>query len=405
MSDERVPDSDMVLNASLSPLRDPQGQVQGLVIALENLTAETRIRTMFKQYASDQVVDLLLASPSGPALGGEKREVTILFVDLRGYTALLERIGPEEMVVLLNECFTRMVDLVLRYNGTLNKYTGDGFMVVYGAPVAFPDDSERAARTALEIREEMARFNRRNKQDLGLGIGICRGAVLAGNIGALRRMEYTVIGPKVNLASRLCDRARAGQIWVDRQVYEAVKEQFACAPLGRQSFKGTGVPVEVYELLGAKGARPKRVEKEKEQGAKEGSYQVDLSIPMAPQMEVAASKVAAAVAEFMGLEEEKIEEVKLALIEACINAFEHSRSKDRRLDIHFTAGGEELRILIADRGQGFDVEKVRQEQRARRARGERRRGWGLTLMEELMDEVQVRADENGTAITMVKRRH
>jgi class 3 adenylate cyclase/anti-sigma regulatory factor (Ser/Thr protein kinase) len=400
---ERLGEGDVVLNGRLNPLRNPQGKVEGLVIALENLTAETRIRTMFKQYASDQVVDLLLASKSGPALGGEKREATVLFVDLRGSTALLEQIGAEEMVAVLNDCFTRLVEVVLRYQGTLDKYTGDGFMVVYGAPVAFPDDSERAARTALEIRAAMGRFNRARRLGLGLGIGICRGTVLAGNIGALRRMEYTAIGPKVNLASRLCDRARAGQIWTDQQVYEAVKGKFSFTPLGRHSFKGTGEPVEVYELLGARGARPRRGGL-LELRAEEQGRQVNLSIPMAPQMEVAVSKAAAAMAEFAGLDEEKIEELKLALIEACINAFEHSRSKDHRLDLHFTIGEEELRILIADRGQGFDLERTRREQRERRARGERRRGWGLTIMEELMDEVEVRSDENGTTIAMVKRR-
>lgn len=403
VDDERPKTGDVVLNAQLNPLRTPQGEVEGLVIALENLTAETRIRTMFKQYASDQVVDLLLASKSGPALGGEPREVTILYLDTRGSTALLEKIGAEEMVAVLNDCFTRLVEVVVRYQGTLDKYTGDGFMVVYGAPVAFPDDSVRAVRTALEIRAEMDRFNRSNHLQLGLGIGLSRGTVVAGNIGALRRMEYTVIGPKVNMAARLCDRARAGEIWVDHEVYEATKGKFAFQAMGLHSFKGTA-SVEVYELVGPKGTHRKQVSKPSGPIEKTESYQVSLSIPMVPQMEVAVSKVAAAMAEFLGLETEKVEEIRLALIEACINAFEHSQSKDRRLDLQFTLAPEELRLLIVDRGQGFDVEKARQKQRERRARGERHRGWGMTLMEGLMDKVDVHSDENGTTIAMVKRR-
>ena len=131
---------------------------------------------------------------------------------------------------------------------------------------------------------------------------------------------------------------------------------------------------------------------------------VDLIIPMIPEMELTATKTAEAVGEFMKLDADKIEEIKMALIEACINAFEHSQSADRRVSITFDIGVDELTIHITDQGKGFDVAKARAELKARHESGRHRRGWGLTLMEEMMDEVEVESSEQGTCITMVKRR-
>ena len=125
---------------------------------------------------------------------------------------------------------------------------------------------------------------------------------------------------------------------------------------------------------------------------------------MIPEMELTASNTAEAVGEFMKLDHDKIQEIKLALIEACINAFEHSQSQDERVNISFEMGENELTIQISDQGQGFDLKHVQEELKKRRQRGERMRGWGLTIMRELMDEVEVESDENGTTITMKKQR-
>ena len=131
---------------------------------------------------------------------------------------------------------------------------------------------------------------------------------------------------------------------------------------------------------------------------------VDLVIPLIPEMELTATKAAEGVGQFMGLARDKIEEIKMALIEACINAIAHSQSKDGRISISFDIGDEELTIQISDRGQGFDLEAAREELQKRRDRGESRRGWGLAIMQELMDKVEVESGEQGTTITMVKRR-
>ncbi len=392
------------LNAHVTPLLNEADKVQGVVVALEDLTPQTRIQSMFKQYASDQVVDLLLSADSQPALGGEQRVATMLFVDLVGSTELLGQIGPEEMVDLLNDCFTRLVDIVFDYNGTLDKYMGDGFLALYGVPVTFDDDSKRAVRSALAIRSEMRRFSEENQQNWGISIGISRGSVVAGNIGSLRRMEYTVTGPDVNLAARLCDKARSGEILVSSIVQNELQDEFEFGYLGPQLFKGTREPIEVYELLGRPGTPQAEPIAVPTVVPHTQAARVDLSIPMLPQMELTASQTAEAVGAFMNLAEDKVEEVKLALIEACINAFEHSQAKDRRLQIDLEAGENELIVKVSDRGHGFDIVSVREDLNQRRRDGNKKRGWGLELMRQLMDEVDLQSGRDGTTITLVKRR-
>lgn len=133
------------------------------------------------------------------------------------------------------------------------------------------------------------------------------------------------------------------------------------------------------------------------------SRDVDLTIPILPQMELTATKTAEAVGAFMKLDEEKVDEIKLALVEACINAFEHSQSADGRISINFDIGQEQLTLTLSDKGQGFNLERV-QAEAEKRHQTNKRRGWGLAIMKELMDDVRVESGENGTTITMVKRR-
>lgn len=134
------------------------------------------------------------------------------------------------------------------------------------------------------------------------------------------------------------------------------------------------------------------------------SGDVELIIPMIPEMELTASKTAEAVGDFMRLDRDRVDEIKLALIEACINAFEHSGSADGRISIQFEIGDDAVTIRISDKGQGFDLSTVREELEGRHAAGRRVRGWGLKIMQELMDDVRVESGKGGTTITMVKRR-
>ena len=135
----------------------------------------------------------------------------------------------------------------------------------------------------------------------------------------------------------------------------------------------------------------------------ENSADVALILPMIPEMELTATKTAEAVGTFMALDQDKIDEIKIALIEACINAFEHSQSKDGLLKIDFDFEDDALTIVISDRGHGFDVQTIEERRRRRREKGQRR-GWGLTLIHELMDYVDIDSGQNGTTVTMIKRR-
>ncbi len=308
---ERIGSSQLTLNARISSLRTEAGQIEGLVITLEDLTEQSRLRTMFKQYDSDQVVDLVLKDDAAPALGGEIRSATMMFVDLVGSTELLGRIGGEEMVSLMNDFFTRMVDIVFSHNGTLDKYTGDGFLAVYGAPVTLEQDSARAVQTGLDILAEMESFNRSNDQSLGVSIGISRGTVVAGNIGSLRRMEYSVIGPDVNIASRLCDRARSSEILVSSRVYDEVGGIFEYEHAGRLPFKGMRERMDIYRVLGIEGSVV-RTERAGESEERQTAI-VDLSVPMIADMELTVSRTAEAVGEFMGMSDENNQEIRLAL--------------------------------------------------------------------------------------------
>jgi class 3 adenylate cyclase/PAS domain-containing protein len=326
VDDEQLGRGELTLNARITALRNEQDEVRGVVVALEDLTEQTRVRNMFKRYAGDQVVDHLLATDLQQALGGLEREVTTLFVDLVGSTELLDQIGAPEMVLLLNDCFTRLVDIILAHNGTLDKYTGDGFLALFGAPISLPDDTERAVHSALTIRDEMKRFNRGNPHPLGIKIGISRGRVVAGNIGSRLRMEYSVTGLSVNLGARLCDEARDGQILAGPSVHADLKDQFDFEFLERRHFKGIRQQVAVYQVIGPRGSASKSAVKEAGRQAKDKSARIGLTLPMIPDMELIATQAAAAVGAFAGLAQEKIEEVKVALIESCINAFEHSQT-------------------------------------------------------------------------------
>lgn len=154
-------------------------------------------------------------------------------------------------------------------------------------------------------------------------------------------------------------------------------------------------------MVGPIGVRllPERADRARKDGAT-----VDLNIPMESSMELTASNTAASVAQLMGLDPAKTDEVKLAVIEACINAFEHSQSKDQRLNVAFSIGEEELTVVMTDRGHGFDVSEAVSKVKKRRARGDQRRGWGLELIGTFMDEVEIESGQDGTILTLVKYR-
>jgi adenylate cyclase len=223
----------------------------------QSLREKDLIKRAFTRYVAREVVDEILKDPENLVLTGERRDVTVLFCDIRGFTSISERLSPEEVVLLLNTFYTLMIDTTFKYDGTLDKFLGDGIMAVFGAPIYHPDHSVRAIRTALAmqegIRELSARRVAEGKTPLAVGIGINAGDAIAGTVGTEARMEYTVIGDSVNLASRLESNSKAGQILISEATYLKVKGSVRARSLGLIKVKGKEDEIGVYEVLAVRG--------------------------------------------------------------------------------------------------------------------------------------------------------
>lgn len=217
------------------------------------------VRSIFSRFVSHQVVDKVLAGDEGVALGGELREVTLFFSDIRGFTTLSEQLEPAEVVTLLNRYFEAMSDIIFAHEGTLNKFIGDAIMAFYGAPIYQEDASLRAVTACLEMRERLERLNREWKLEdrgpLRIGMGVHRSKVLVGNIGSSKQMEYTVIGDGVNVASRIesltkelnCD------ILISDSVYQDMRNKVEVTTHEGVSVKGRLETITVHTLHSWKG--------------------------------------------------------------------------------------------------------------------------------------------------------
>jgi adenylate cyclase len=218
----------------------------------EELSRRIIERQALERFLSGAIVEKILANPDQIHLGGENQTATIMFTDIRGFTRMAEKMEPQQVVELLNEYFTEMTDLIFENGGTLDKYLGDGIMAVFGAPIAKPDDPARSVKTAIEMQRALARLNRdweaRGQPALRAGVGVNTGAVTAGNIGSTKRMDYTVIGDAVNLASRLCANAAGGQILVSESTFAQLGGSRPAKKLEPIRVKGRDTPVEVYEI-------------------------------------------------------------------------------------------------------------------------------------------------------------
>jgi adenylate cyclase len=231
-----------------------------------------RIRRTFERFVSQAVVEEMLANPERVALGGERRELTVLFSDIRGFTSISERITSEELVQVLNQYFTPMTRLVLDEGGTLDKYMGDALMAFFGAPVEQPDHAARACRAALRMTDKLAELNAGWRAEdklpeggaLGVGIGLNSGEMSVGNMGSEDVFDYTVIGDNVNLGSRIegLNKMYAAQILVSGATAEAAgAEGFLFRELDRVRVKGKKEPVAIHELLAARPAPPELEER------------------------------------------------------------------------------------------------------------------------------------------------
>ncbi|MEI6189520.1 MAG: adenylate/guanylate cyclase domain-containing protein [Chitinophagia bacterium] len=243
------------VNISVSPLLNDSNEPIGSVVAMEDLSNLDKLKSTFKKYVSKQIVDQLLENDDMLNLGGQEQEATILFSDIRGFTSMSETMAPNEVVETLNEYFNLMIEIIFKYNGTLDKIIGDALMVIYGAPNSTEQDTENAVLTAIEMQEKLIEFNQDRiinlQSPIKIGIGINRGKVISGNIGSKQQMNFTVIGDSVNLASRLCSVAAADEIIVSEAVWKKVKplKLYKAKKLNPVKVKGKVKPIEIKEIL------------------------------------------------------------------------------------------------------------------------------------------------------------
>lgn len=212
----------------------------------EGLAQKEMYRTVLNMVADEKVAQALVNGQL--ALGGELREISVLFCDIRGFTALTENMPPEEVIEMLNEHMTALTRVVKEHNGVLDKFVGDLLMAIFGAPVSHENDTLNAARCALRLIQERDQLNTVSRHQLKVGIGIATGKVVAGCMGSSDRLNYTVLGERVNLASRLCSQAGPGQVVIDQCTYEKLGDGITTTPLPALNLKGFRDNVVAYEL-------------------------------------------------------------------------------------------------------------------------------------------------------------
>jgi class 3 adenylate cyclase/CheY-like chemotaxis protein len=206
-----------------------------------------------RRFLAPQVAQMIASSDSAESLlASHRREVTVLFCDLRGFTAFTEVSEPEEVMAVLREYHESLGELIFRYEGTLERFLGDGIMIVFNDPIPCADHTERAVRLALDMRKAVGALTSqwaRKGHHLGFGIGIASGYATLGQIGFEHRREYTAIGSAINLASRLCDEARASQIVIGQRAFSAVEPWLEASHIGDLSLKGFNRPMPAYEVV------------------------------------------------------------------------------------------------------------------------------------------------------------
>ncbi len=213
-----------------------------------------RLRLKLSHYLSPSIVEDIIKNKKALVLGGEDREVTILFADIRGFTSITEKLPVRDIVYMLNEYFTLMTNIVFKYEGTVDKFMGDAIMAILGAPFSLDNDAVSAVRAAIEMqkvmREHKAEKERRGEIIFEIGIGINSGKVIAGNIGSDKTMSYTAIGDVVNVSSRIQGHAEGGQILIGERTRELIQDKFRVKELGKIALKNREKLETVFEVIG-----------------------------------------------------------------------------------------------------------------------------------------------------------
>ncbi|MFC1579982.1 adenylate/guanylate cyclase domain-containing protein [Thermodesulfobacteriota bacterium] len=215
------------------------------------------LKKMFGRYLSTEVMNAILKDPASLELGGERRKVTIMMTDLRGFTALSERLEPEKVVQMLNAYFEVMVDIVLKYHGTINEFIGDALLVIFGAPNEMEDRNAQAIACSIDMQIAMTEVNRQNRRnglpELEMGIGLNEAEVIVGNIGSSKRSKYAVVGSGVNMASRIESYTVGGQVLVSESVKREAADILRIDDRMDVLPKGAQAPISIYDVGGIGG--------------------------------------------------------------------------------------------------------------------------------------------------------
>ena len=249
-------------------VQDQAGKLadQTAELAMWNQELETRVQAQLgeiermstlKRFLAPQLAEMIVSSGDEKILEIHRRDIVVVFCDLRGFTAFAVGAEPEEVLDLLSEYHAVLGPLIIRSEGTLDHFSGDGLMVIFNDPLPCPDPAERAVRMAVEMREAVGRLQadwRRRGREIGFGVGIAQGFATLGQIGFAERVDYTAIGTVCNVASRLCDEAEDGQILVSKRVAGAVEAMTRLEEIGDIMLKGLAQPVSVYNVAGLSSA-------------------------------------------------------------------------------------------------------------------------------------------------------
>ena len=217
----------------------------------ENRLREEHAKAYLQRYVAPQIVNNIFGDDKECiSLDPVKKDIAILFSDIRGFSSTCEKLTPEETVAYLNEYFTQMVEIIFNHNGTVNKFVGDMIVAIFGAPTRCDDNKKQAVKTAIMMQRRLSEIkNKWIRDNFNTGIGISAGEVVVGNIGSPQHMDYTAIGDEVNIAERLEALAQGKQILVDRNVYEATKDAFEFKDMGSFTVKGKKKKVDVFEVV------------------------------------------------------------------------------------------------------------------------------------------------------------
>ena len=241
------------LRFSLSPLKDAANRTQGVAIVLEDLTERKKLeaqRRLFEKMVSPAVIEQL--DPDSLKLGGQRREISVLFADIRGFTSYSERVDPEQLVNVLNQYLSLAGEEILNVGGTIDKFMGDAVMAWFNAPIPQTEHILLAARAALNIKNSLNKLNETmpEKMRLEFGIGLHVGDAILGLVGTEKRMEYTAIGDSINTAKRIQEHASENQVLISQSFYQRAAGHIWATPLGFFEAKGKSEKVEVFELTG-----------------------------------------------------------------------------------------------------------------------------------------------------------